>query len=57
MLTTVNCVFFLIQRGGMVELDIQYELVYNTLHHYWSTRTGSEEDGPQDIAFEAIFDE
>lgn len=56
MLTTVNCVF-LIQRGGMVELDIQYELVYNTLHHYWSTRTGSEEDGPQDIAFEAIFDE
>ncbi|KAK2565638.1 Receptor-type tyrosine-protein phosphatase R [Acropora cervicornis] len=44
-------------RGGMVELDIQYELVYNTLHHYWSTRTGSEEDGPQDIAFEAIFDE
>lgn len=46
-----------IDRGGMVELDIQYELVYNTLHHYWSTRTGSEEDGPQDIAFEAIFDE
>ena len=56
MLTIVNCVF-LIQRGGMVEHDIQYELVCNTLHHYWSTRTGSEEDGPQDIAFEAIFDE
>lgn len=41
----------------MVETDLQYELVYHTLHHYWTTRTGSEDDNSRDIAFEAIFDE
>lgn len=40
----------------MVENDPQYELVYQTLHHYWTTRTGSEDDS-HDIALEAIFDE
>lgn len=45
-----------IDRGGMVENDPQYELVYQTLHHYWTTRTGSEDDS-HDIALEAIFDE
>jgi len=46
-----------IDRGGMVETDLQYELVYHTLHHYWSTRTGSEDGDSRDIALEAIFDE
>ena len=41
----------------MVETDLQYELVYHTLHHYWTTRTGSEDDDSRDIALEAIFDE
>ena len=44
-------------RGGMVETDLQYELVYHTLHHYWTTRTGSDDDDTRDIALEAIFDE
>ncbi|XP_068672988.1 tyrosine-protein phosphatase non-receptor type 7-like [Montipora foliosa] len=46
-----------IDRGGMVEQPVQYELVYNALHHYWTTRTGSEDDDSRDIALEAIFDE
>ena len=41
----------------MVEQPVQYELVYNALHHYWTTRTGSEDDDSRDIALEAIFDE
>lgn len=45
-----------IDRGGMVETDLQYELVYHTLNHYWTTRTGSDDD-TRDIALEAIFDE
>ena len=40
----------------MVETDLQYELVYHTLHHYWTTRTGSDDD-TRDIALEAIFNE
>jgi len=40
----------------MVETDLQYELVYHTLHHYWTTYTGSDDD-TRDIALEAIFDE
>ena len=40
----------------MVETDLQYELVYHTLHHYWETRTGSEDDS-HDIALEAIFED
>lgn len=45
-----------IERGGMVENESQYELIYNTLHHFWTTRTGSDDD-TRDIALEAIFDE
>ena len=45
-----------ILRGGMVENESQYELIYNALYHFWTTRTGSDDD-TRDIALEAIFDE
>lgn len=45
-----------IDRGGMVENESQYELIYNALYHFWTTRTGSDDD-TRDIALEAIFDE
>lgn len=52
-----NLTFFLqILRGGMVENELQYELIYNALYHFWTTRTGSDDD-TRDIALEAIFDE
>ena len=43
-------------RGGMVETDPQYELVYRALHHYWANHSASE-DETHDIALEALFDD